>query len=86
MSNVTEDRDIAITRLKNKRDFRMHLGTYVIINLMLIGIWAIGGQGAFWPIWVLLGWGVGLGFHAWWVFFAKPFTEEEIERERHRGA
>ena len=31
---------------------------------MLIGIWAASGGGYFWPVWSLLGWGIGLGCHA----------------------
>jgi class 3 adenylate cyclase len=31
---------------------------------MLIGIWAASGAGYFWPIWPMLGWGIGVGAHA----------------------
>src|SRR3954468_5406969 len=43
---------------------RIHFTTYLLVNLMLIGIWAASGGGYFWPIWPLLGWGIGLGCHA----------------------
>jgi len=43
--------------------FRIHAGVYVVVNLMLIGIWAASGGGYFWPIWPLLGWGIGVGSH-----------------------
>jgi class 3 adenylate cyclase len=43
---------------------RTHLTTYLLVNLMLIGIWAASGAGYFWPIWPILGWGIGLGCHA----------------------
>ena len=43
---------------------RMHLSVFVVVNVMLIGVWAASGGGYFWPIWSLLGWGVGLGCHA----------------------
>src|SRR5215210_5611871 len=33
---------------------------YLLVNLMLIAIWAATGAGYFWPIWPLLGWGMGL--------------------------
>lgn len=78
------DREVAIKRLKEKRDFRMHLGTYVIINGMLIGIWAMSGRGHFWPMWVMLFWGVGIVFHGWNTFFGKEFTEADIQREMGR--
>jgi class 3 adenylate cyclase len=43
---------------------RIHATIYVVVNVMLIGIWAATGGGYFWPIWPLLGWGIGLGCHA----------------------
>ena len=33
---------------------------YLAVNLVLIAIWAATGAGYFWPIWPLLGWGIGL--------------------------
>ena len=33
---------------------------FVAVNLLLIVIWAATGAGYFWPIWPLLGWGLGL--------------------------
>jgi class 3 adenylate cyclase len=43
---------------------RVHFAIYAVVNLMLIGIWAASGGGYFWPIWPILGWGIGLGCHA----------------------
>lgn len=43
---------------------RIHLTTYLLVNLLLIGIWAASGGGYFWPIWPILGWGIGVGCHA----------------------
>jgi class 3 adenylate cyclase len=43
---------------------RIHFTTYLLVNLMLIGIWAASGGGYFWPIWPILGWGIGVGCHA----------------------
>ena len=49
------------------------------------GIWAASGAGYFWPIWVILGWGIGIVFHAWTVFGQKPITEDDVQREMQRG-
>jgi class 3 adenylate cyclase len=46
-----------------RTSFRIHLTIYVLVNLMLVGIWAASGGGYFWPIWPLLGWGIGVGAH-----------------------
>lgn len=51
--------------------FRGHLVTYAVVNVFLVGIWWFtsydAGEGlrGFWPIWPILGWGIGLAFHAW---------------------
>src|SRR3954468_14579668 len=47
-----------------RQGFRIHVTFYVLVNLMLIGIWAASGGGYFWPIWPILGWGMGIAGHA----------------------
>lgn len=37
-----------------------HLAPFVAVNLVLIVVWAASGAGYFWPIWPMLGWGLGL--------------------------
>lgn len=74
----------AIRRLKARRDFGWHFATYVIINGFLVFIWLISGGGGFWPIWVIVPWGIGLAFHAWYAFGSKPITEADIRREMSR--
>jgi hypothetical protein len=41
-------------------DVAHHLRAYVLVNLLLLVIWAATGAGAFWPGWVLLWWGLAL--------------------------
>jgi Domain of unknown function (DUF1707)/2TM domain len=48
----------------DRAGFYSHLTTYLLVNLMLIGIWAATGAGYFWPVWPLLGWGIGVASHA----------------------
>ena len=50
-------------RRKARRDFHLHLGTYLIINVMFAAIWALAGSGGFWPVWIILFWGVAVAFH-----------------------
>ena len=80
-----ELRKHAQERLKKRHDFKAHVVAYCAVNAMLIAIWALTGAGYFWPGWVLLGMGVGLVLHAWNVFFRRPITEADIEREMERG-
>ena len=58
---------------------RIHLAVYVVVNVMLIGIWVASGGGYFWPIWPILGWGIGVGCHA------APLLAMRIG-PHHRGA
>ena len=90
MSNVAEheltDREQARKRVEKKHEFRGDVVAYVLINVVLIGIWAVSGAGYFWPGWVLAGWGVFLLLDAWNLYFRRPITEAEIDEEmrRHR--
>jgi 2TM domain len=79
-----EIREEALARLKKKRDFRSHLFMYVAVNAMLVAIWAITGADFFWPIFPILGWGVGVAANAWDVYGRKPISEDEIRREADR--
>jgi hypothetical protein len=80
-----ERREAAIGRLKAKRDFRGHVAAYVIVNALLVAIWALSGAGYFWPVWAILGWGVGLAFHGWDVHLRRPISEDDIRAEMGRG-
>lgn len=77
----TELRERAIARLKKKSEFRAHLLSYFLVNAFLVAIWAITGAGFFWPIFPILGWGIGLAFHARDVYWGDSFSEERIRRE-----
>lgn len=79
-----EIREQAIERLKQKRDFKMHVLMYVSVNTFLVAIWAVTSAGFFWPIFPLLGWGIGVVANAWEVYGRKPISEEEIRREADR--
>lgn len=80
-----EKRELALRRLRAKRDFWTHLFTYLTVNAMLVVIWLFttGGQfrGFFWPIFVIAGWGVGLVIHGYVAFRGNIVTEEQIQRE-----
>lgn len=79
-----ELREQAVSRLKKRRDFRGHVFIYVAVNAMLVVIWAVTGAGFFWPIFPILGWGVGVAANAWDVYGRKPISEDEIRRETER--
>lgn len=75
-------RQQAINRLKKRRDFYTHLLTYTLVNGFLVVIWAMTDlHGFFWPVFPIVGWGIGLVLNAWDVFLREDFTEEQIRKE-----
>lgn len=36
------------------------LRTYLVFMAFFTVLWAVGGGGHFWPVWPMLGWGMGL--------------------------
>jgi hypothetical protein len=74
-------------RLKAKRDLKAHVLAYVLINLAFTGIWYLAGGGFFWPIFIIVGWGIGLAFAVYDVVSPEPGPDEvhaEMERLRQR--
>ncbi len=80
-----ELRDRAIRRIKKRRDFHGHLLVYVLVNSFLVVIWAVTSpHGFFWPVFPLVGWGIGVVMNAWDVYFATDVDEARIQKEmRH---
>jgi uncharacterized membrane protein len=77
-------RDTAILRLRKKREFRVHLMAYVVVNAALVTIWALTSRAYFWPVFPMLGWGIGVVFHAWDAYARPDLSEEQIAREMRR--
>jgi hypothetical protein len=81
-----DERAQAIKRIQAKRAFQAHGLIYVAVNILLVVIWALTNPGGyFWPIWPLLGWGIGLAAHGWFTLGQRRITEAEIQREIERG-
>ena len=79
-----ELRTAALKRIQEKREFASHVLTYVVINALIVTVWAFAaGGGFFWPMFPMLGWGVGLILHGVKVYQGEP-SESEIQREMAR--
>ena len=50
--------------VRKLKRFYTDLTIYVFVNLTLILVWVISGGGYFWPIFVIIGWGIGLVLQA----------------------
>ncbi len=78
-------REAAVTGLRKKRDLQAHVLAYVLVNLFLNGIWLLTTPGGFyWPMFPLLGWGIGLAFHVWDVYVGSNPSEAAIRTEMDR--
>jgi fatty acid desaturase len=79
----------AVSRLQARQGFQRHALVFGLVNILLIAIWLataiLAGGGAWfpWPIFPLIGWGIGLALHGWAVY-GKGITEADIQREMNR--
>ena len=76
-------------RVEAKLGFFVHLAVYAGVNLLLIMINLLTAPGHLWFLWPLLGWGIGLFFHALHVFAftgGSAIKERMIEKEIARTA
>lgn len=84
-----QPRDERLWRLARKRaSFKKSLLTYLVINAFLWAIWwftrgrETGWNGLPWPLWVTMGWGVGIAIQ---YFVAYGGDKEDLtEREYNR--
>jgi DUF1707 SHOCT-like domain/2TM domain len=48
-----------------RKPFRAHAASYLMVMVFLVAIWLLTTPGGyFWPVWPMLGWGIGLASHA----------------------
>ena len=90
---LIDDKDPQLWRMAQKRaQFKKHLTTYIIINGFFWVIWFIGdfmqfgnehyGSSYPWPIWPMLGWGIGLAFNYFEAYHGDKNTLADREYEK----
>ena len=78
-------RDKAVRQLKKRRDFYGHLLVYTLVNAFFVVIWAVTDpHGFFWPVFPIVGWGIGVVMNAWDVYWRPQITEQDIQHEIER--
>lgn len=65
LKEQADEKEFREFKSRQRREFREHLFSYLIVNTMLVAINYITAQTINWAIWSILGWGIGLAFHAW---------------------
>jgi hypothetical protein len=63
--------------------FRWSFASYFIVNAFLVAIWFMGDPYSyFWPIWPILGWGMGIAFQYFHAFHGSKITSTQAEYEK----
>lgn len=73
----------AVAQVQRWHDFKAHVSAYLLINTILIIIWAATGGGTFWPGVSLATWGFGLSSQPFLNSFS-PITADRVRRELRR--
>ena len=86
MANQTSEKEvyeIAEKRVKAKKDFYKNLGTWAIVNVVLVIVWALTDvTGYMWFLWPLCIWGFFVLVHFVQAFVFKPRSDKgAIEKE-----
>ena len=80
-------RQRAEARVAAREEFRIHAVVYLLVNALLIAVWAFNRADIAnpWPLYSILGWGIGLFAH-WYSTYGRDEThrEAEIDREMAR--
>jgi hypothetical protein len=78
--------EIARQRVKARKDFYGHLASWVIVNVILIIVWALTIPGGYpWFLWPLCIWGIFVFVHFLRAFVFKPKSEiSAIEKEAEK--
>ncbi|MFM8519673.1 MAG: 2TM domain-containing protein [Solirubrobacterales bacterium] len=61
----TKAHKAAQERLQQQAGFKKMVGGFLILIIIAVVIWALTGQGDFWPVWLILGLGIATAFSAW---------------------
>jgi 2TM domain len=84
----SEYREFIRKRLKKQQEFNRYLGVWSGVSILLLLIWFFTSPGGyFWPLWPILGMGIGAFFQwreAYGPVVKKEITEADIDAEIQR--
>lgn len=69
---------------KRRAAFKISACSYVTVNCMLIVTWYFtsGPRSYFWPVWPLLGWGVGIATQYFHAYYGTDLFSSEREYQK----
>jgi hypothetical protein len=86
-----EGKDPQLWYIANKRaGFKRHLAIYIVINLFFWILWYFSNdedsgsntRGLPWPVWPMIGWGIGIVFHYIGAYVSTGSNAVEREYEK----
>jgi hypothetical protein len=86
--STNKERDEKLWRLAKRRaSFKRHFATYLIMNAFFWAVWFFSTRGRShyglpWPVWPMLGWGIGLAFHYIGAYVSPETNSVEREYEK----
>jgi hypothetical protein len=82
-NNLNEQKDMSLWHTAKKRaSFKWSFLSYLVINTFFVGLWFFGDQGHFWPIWCMLGWGIGIAFQYFKAYHRNGIFSADKEYEK----
>jgi hypothetical protein len=83
----TEEKDPKLWKIARARaGFKRHLFTYAVVNIFLWLMWGFTGvkSGSYvpWPVFVTFGWGIGLAFNWYGVYYGYKDKMAQSEYEK----
>ncbi len=73
---------MAKERVEKLKEFYGHVASYVGVMIILVVINLLTSPEHLWFFWPMLGWGIGLFFHAMKVYDKNPFFGKEWEERK----
>lgn len=83
--NTDQQHDEEIWRLAKARvDFKWSLMAYFVINASLVAFWFLTSSHHhyFWPIWPIMGWGIGIVFQYFHAYHGNKVVSVRNEYEK----
>ena len=83
-----QQKDNELWQLAQRRaSFKRHLFTYLIMSAFFWLIWYFTGSRTYnngmpWPVWPMLGWGIGVTFHFFNAYIAPKSNTTQSEYEK----
>ena len=88
MENQQQNDEVLWQIAKRRAGFKASLLVYVLVNLLLIAIWYLttGRNSYFWPMWPILGWGIGMAAQYISAYHSTQIFSAEKEYEKLKGS